>query len=143
MAAYTAITRRVLVVCTDAAHSQAIEGAIRPWLFETVVCASLQDSADLLAKQDFSVIFCEDRLEQGSYPELLSLTQRSYKVPVVVMISDVDHDEIFREAMGLGAFGVIASPCSAKDVKWMVIQATRSDGSSSKPRVSSRRISMP
>jgi DNA-binding NtrC family response regulator len=134
---HTTITRRVLVLCPDAANSQVIEYAIRPWMFETVVCSSLRESKDLLTRQDFGVAFCEDRFEDGTYPDLLSIVRSSYRVPVVVMISDLHQDGTFREAMKLGAFGVIASPCLTKDVQWMVIQATQSE-SASKPKLNSR-----
>jgi DNA-binding NtrC family response regulator len=40
------------------------------------------------------------------------------------MSSTADWDE-FLEAMRLGAFDVIASPCRATDVEWMIIQALR------------------
>jgi DNA-binding NtrC family response regulator len=143
MHARTAITRRVLVIGSDTANSQVIEGAIRPWMFETIVCSSMREAQYLLAQSHFALIISEERFADGTYSELLSSVQGSYKVPIVVMISDVDGDSVFREAMALGAFGVVASPCSAKDVQWMVIQATRSEVSSSKSKTSSRSMSAP
>ena len=126
MAAPTAITRRVLVVCRDVDVARVIEEATQPWMFETEVRSSLRESRDLVEKRDFALIFCEECCEDGTYQDLLS-TGRSRKVPVVVMISDADQDFVFREAMALGAFGVVARPCSRKDVQWMVIRATQKE----------------
>lgn len=119
----TAIVRRVLVVSRNAENGRVIAQAIQPWMFETVVCSSLQESKELLERKDFALIFCEDR-EEGAYRNLLSGVRGNRKTPpVVVMISDSNQEFVFREAMALGALGVVTSPCSTKDVQWMVIRA--------------------
>jgi DNA-binding NtrC family response regulator len=94
-------------------------------MFETVVCSSLQESRQLLEREDFALVFCEDRFEDGAYRDLLTQAQRPRRVPVVVMISTADPDAIFQDAMALGALGVVPVPCSRKDVQWMVIRATQ------------------
>jgi DNA-binding NtrC family response regulator len=143
MEVYTAITRRVLVVCSDAAESQVIEDATRAWMFETVVCSSLRESQELLAGKEFALVFCRETLEDGTYSDLLSLVKGTHGVPVVVMISDVEEDQLFREAMALGAFGVVPHPCSTKDVQWMVIRATRGATRSPKSALSSENAALP
>lgn len=124
MAGLTAFTRRILVVCRDTASSRVIEEATQPWMFETVACSSIQESKNILDEQDFVLIFCEERGADGTYRDLLSMT-RARKVPVAVMLSDTNQDLVFREAMALGAFGVVGSPCTRKDVQWMVVRATQ------------------
>lgn len=125
MEATTSLTRRVLVISRDTANSRAIADATEPWMFETVVCCSLQESRELLNKEDFVLIFCQDHLEDGAYPEVLSMVQPPQKVPVVVMLSDPVPDFDFREVRKLGAMDVLRSPCSRKDIQWMVIRATQ------------------
>ena len=115
----TAVKRQVLIVCSDAANSRVIEEAASGWMLETIVCSSLQESRALLPKQGVAIIFCEDRLRDGTYRDLLSVAN----APVVVMISDLNNDSSHREAIELGALDVVASPCSRKDVQWMVIRA--------------------
>jgi DNA-binding NtrC family response regulator len=142
MQAHSAITRRILVVCPKAADSQVlvIQEATRAWMFDTVARSSVKEAEELLKERDFDIIFCEERFNAEGYADVLSMVGRRYKVPVVVMISDADHGSVFREAMALGAFGVVPSPCSAKDVQWMVIRATRR-GTSSKSAPISRAAS--
>lgn len=139
MQAHSAITRRVLVVCSRTANSQVqvIQDATRHWMFDTVVCSSVGEAENLLTERDFAIVFCEDRFRDESYADLLSVAGRQCKVPVVVMISDGDQDSVFREAMALGAFGVVPSPCSTQDVQWMVIRATQ-QGTSLKSALGSR-----
>jgi hypothetical protein len=57
----------VLIVCSDAANTSVIEQATSGWMIETVVCSSLKEVRPLLAMQEVAVIFCEDRLRDGSY----------------------------------------------------------------------------
>jgi|HubBroStandDraft_2_1064218.scaffolds.fasta_scaffold10434_6 DNA-binding NtrC family response regulator len=141
MEGYGTITRRVLVLSSDAANSRVIEEATRAWMFETIVCSTLEKVKSLLAERDVAVIFCDERFEDGTYSDLLSVVQRSYSLAVVVMISDVDQDSVFREAMASGALGVVASPCSIQDAQWMVIRATERRASGSKSIQSSRSTS--
>lgn len=116
----TAVKRQVLIVGSEAVNRRAIEEAAIGWMLETIVCSSLQESKAHLSKQDVAVIFCQDRLKDGTYRDLLSVVS---KVPVVVMITDVNQDGVHREAIELGALDVVASPCSRKDVQWMIIRA--------------------
>ena len=120
----TAVPRRVLVLSQNIENSRVIEDATQPWMFETVVCSSLEESRRLLDREDFVLVFCEDGFEGGAYRDLLSQSQRPRRVPVVIMISGADRDAVFQDAMALGAFGVVGVPCSRKDVQWMVIRAT-------------------
>lgn len=123
------VPRRVLVVSGDAANSQRIADAIRAWTFETVTCTSLRESRNLLQKREFALIFCEDRIADGAYTDLLPISQDSDKTPVVVMTRDGSEDNAFREATHSGAWDVLPIPFSRNDVQWMVIHATRSKAS--------------
>jgi DNA-binding NtrC family response regulator len=124
MEGYTGVPRRVLVLCRDIEASRVIEEATRPWMFETVACSSADESLRLLEQEDFALIFCAEQYADGTYRDLLRSAQ-PHKAPVVIMVSDPNPDAVFREAMSLGALGVLNSPCSKADVQWMVIRATQ------------------
>jgi hypothetical protein len=50
--------------------------------------------------QGLAVIFCEERLRDGTYGDLLSVISRATrKIPVVVMVSDMSSDRSYREAV--------------------------------------------
>lgn len=124
MEGHTGIPRRVLVLCRDVEASRVIEEATRPWMFETVACSSARESLRLLEQEDFALVFCAEQYADGTYRDMLA-SAPPHKSPVVVMISDSNPDEVFREAMSLGALGVVSSPFSKADVQWMVIRATQ------------------
>jgi len=116
--------RRVLAVCCDAESCQAIEDAVQPWRFETVACPSFQESINLLEREDFTLVFYEDGCSDQTYRDLQAML-RSSKAPVIVMTPLDDPKSVFREAISLGALDVLPSPCSKRDVQWMVIRATQ------------------
>jgi len=124
MEALRVITRRVLVVGRNAENRRVIDEAIRHWKFETVACSSLQESGELIARQDFAVAFCEERREDVAYRDFLGQARRS-RLPVIVLTPLSDQEGVFREALALGATDILPSPCSPQDVQWMVIWATQ------------------
>jgi DNA-binding NtrC family response regulator len=113
------VKKLVLIVCSDAENSRVIEEAASGWMLESIVCSSLQEFRALPSKPEVAVIFCEERLHDGTYRDLLSIAE----APVVVMISNVSNSGAHRDAIELGALDVVASPCSRNDVQWMVIRA--------------------
>jgi DNA-binding NtrC family response regulator len=122
----TTLRLPVLIVSSDEANRQVIEEVSHSWMLESVACASLQEARSLLSRQGFGVIFCQDSLPDGTYGDLQSAVRHpSRNTRMVVLMSDVNKDQTYREAMTLGAFDVVPSPCSRKDIQWVIIRATR------------------
>lgn len=109
-------------MCSEGENRRVIEEVAGGWMIETIACSSVQESHALLSKPGLAIIFCADHLQDGTYRDVLSIAP---KAPVVVMISDVKSDGARREAIELGALDVVASPCSRKDVQWMIIRGTQ------------------
>jgi DNA-binding NtrC family response regulator len=83
-----------------------------------------QHAAD---RRNIGLIFCDHDLPDGSYRDFLTtLRAMKAKARVVVTSRLADWDE-YLDAMRLGAFDVIAAPCQAADVEWMLIQANREE----------------
>ena len=116
----------MLVISSDVGNSRVIEEVSNSWMLESVVCPSLTEAKSLLGMQGFGVIFCQDQLQDGTYRELLSAVRHpACRTRVVVLISDGDKNRTCRDAMELGAFDVVPSPCAKKDVQWVIIRATQ------------------
>jgi len=135
----TALKRKILVVGSRAADYRVIESATRAWMFETEQCAASTEVEIRLGEKEFDIVFVDENLTEVEYLQVISLG-RSHKVPVVVLASEDDRDAAFRKAIRLGAFDILPTPCSAKDVQWMVIRAT---GQSLKSTPTSRSGSVP
>lgn len=101
-----------------------IEDAVRGCMLEAINCSSLQDAQTLMARSDVALVLCDGRLPAGICRELLAMPPKAgRKVPIVVIVPEAERDDAYREAMGQGAFEVLASPCSKQDVQWLVIRA--------------------
>jgi DNA-binding NtrC family response regulator len=101
-----------------------IEEAMQGYMLETIHCSTVQDARTEMVKHDIALVLCEDSRQQGKYQDLLAVIPRGgRRVPIVVVMSEENLDQTYREAMEKGAFDVIASPCSKQDVQWVVIRA--------------------
>jgi DNA-binding NtrC family response regulator len=123
---------QIVVASSDLENRRALMQILTRLGLDAVGVSNRVECDEVLKKQTVGLIFCERHLADGSYRDLLS-TARSYpnKIRVVVTSKRADWDE-YLEAMRLGAFDVIASPCRPTDVEWMVIQAKRDERNRSK-----------
>lgn len=116
---------RVLIVSGEANRDTVLQ-AISNWAIEPVCCATLREARTLLPDETFSLIFCEDNLPDGTFRDVLRGPGKPLKTRLVV-ISAMPDDQNYRDARQSGAFDVIANPCHASDVQWMVIRAIQEE----------------
>jgi DNA-binding NtrC family response regulator len=97
------------------------------WALETTSCSSVHEARPTLTNSGFSLIFCEDQLTDGTYQDLLGPTVKPGKSRFVVLSPTPEADDKYEEAMRLGAFEMIASPCRKSDIQWIVIRAMQEE----------------
>jgi DNA-binding NtrC family response regulator len=120
------VTWRVLIVSAEM-NREFVRNAMSQWAMEMVSCSSLQEARGLLPDSTLSLIFCDEMLPDGTYLDVLNIQGKTPKTRVVV-ISDKSHlEEQYQQAMDAGAFEIIASPCRASDVQWVVIRAIQEE----------------
>jgi len=118
---------QVLLVSSDLEHRRRLASILQNKGWSALHAAHLHECRDVLAKQNVGLVFCERRLADGTYRELLSVAQTpARKVPVVVTSRLADWDE-YLEALRHGAVDLIASPCKPSDVFSAIAQAERAD----------------
>jgi len=115
---------RVLSICSDA-NRQAVETAMASWSLDLRFCTTLQEARAALRSGRQPIVLCEEKLPDGSYQDVLKLLGSKLYRTRVVVISETDLDERYKEARAVGAFDVIASPCKRTDVQWIVIRAVQ------------------
>lgn len=121
-------TFRTMVVSSDLFHRRHIADVLNQQGADWVCATSLREGFEILARQPVGLIFCDRDLADGSYKELLQAYRFKSCSPKVVVVSpDLETDDV-TEALRLGAFHVISSPCRPMDVEWMMIQAKRDVG---------------
>lgn len=117
----------VLVVSSDALLRGSLQNVLTTLGIDPVCRSTLRECYESMTQRHVGLIFCDPRLADGNYRELLEVRTASGAKPRVVVTSrTADWDE-FKEAMHCGAFDVISVPCRRTDVEWMVTQAKRAE----------------
>ena len=107
---------QVLVTGRDAGKRTALLNMLEEYGLEPIIASSVEETRQILERRPMQVVFCEDRLPDGGFREILCLIKANRpEVQVVVssMLEDV-HEHI--EAMNLGAFDFIASPYRSSEI---------------------------
>jgi DNA-binding NtrC family response regulator len=115
----------VLIISTQA-NCEVARTAMSQWVLEPICCASLQEARMVLVDAAPSLIFCDHQLPDGTYQDLLRMLDKMGKNRLVVITPTADDDK-YEEAVALGAFDVIVSPCRRSDVQWIAIRAMQED----------------
>lgn len=97
------------------------------WSIEAVPCGGVREARALLPTARPSLIFCEEDLPDGTYRELLNDVSKTAKTRIVVISASAELDAHYNEALALGAFDMIASPCRRTDVQWIAIRAMQDE----------------
>jgi DNA-binding NtrC family response regulator len=104
-----------------------VKSAMNQWAMDVVSCTSVHEARALLPDPTLSLIFCEETLPDGIYLDLLNVVGKPLKTRMVVITPSSDVDVKYQEAINSGVFEVIASPCQASDVQWVLIRAIQED----------------
>jgi DNA-binding NtrC family response regulator len=113
----------VLIVCSDPECSSMLLGVIKDYGLEASAAADIRQARTHLQKPDLSLVLCESNLPDGSFRDLFDASAlRTSPLRFVVLVRD---EEGYSEAMRLGAFEAIPTPCRRSDVQWTMIRALR------------------
>jgi DNA-binding NtrC family response regulator len=118
---------QILIVSSELENRRALNEILRKEGHETICASRFSECQEALQTQNVSLIFCDRRLSDGNYRDVVSAT-RSARQPARVIVTSrlADWDE-YLDALHNGAFDLIASPCQPTDVLWSIVQARRED----------------
>lgn len=98
--------------------------------FDLVRFQSIQEACRALAQEDVLLIFCENRLVDGTYEDLLAAA-KNVRSHARIVVAGLDADQFdalgYCKARDLGAFDVLRKSYGVKDVEWAVICAVRDE----------------
>ena len=121
------VTPQILIVSSELEHRRALNDILRKEGYETICASRVSECHEALQTQNVSLIFCDRRLSDGNYREVVAATRGSSRhIRVIVTSRLADWDE-YLDALHHGAFDLIASPCQPTDVLWAMVQARRED----------------
>lgn len=87
--------------------------------------STIGQALEVLSTHTFAIIFCEERVRDGSYRELLRLAlANSWPGRFIVMLCTGEWEE-YLEALKLGAAEVVRCPLQPPDIDMVLIHAMR------------------
>jgi DNA-binding NtrC family response regulator len=117
----------ILVVSSDLVLRAQLADILVSLSINSGVLSTLRECHEILAQKRVGLVFCDARVADGNYHDLLAMYASAGRLPRVVVASrTADWDE-YKEAMRCGAFDIISVPYRHIDVEWMVIQAKRAE----------------
>jgi DNA-binding NtrC family response regulator len=120
-------TPQILIVSSELENRRGLNAILRQEGYDTICASRISECKEALQTQNVSLIFCDRRLSDGNYRDVVAATRESrYHARVIVTSRLADWDE-YLDALHHGAFDLIASPCQPTDVLWAIVQARRED----------------
>ncbi|MGC2233225.1 MAG: response regulator [Candidatus Acidiferrum sp.] len=92
---------------------------------ESFASATLAEAEEVLSRQPIALVFCDDRLTDGSYRDLLQRLRTWKQSAHTVVTTRTGEWKEYLEALGLGAFDMIQQPYRPTDVELNVLRALR------------------
>lgn len=116
---------QILVVSDDSDNCMALSRILEREGWNTLCTSSVSGCREALFLGRFDLVFCDRRLPDGTYLDVLGMTHTlKHHTPLVVTSRQADWDQ-YLEALRYGAFELIVSPCRGTDVLWALTQAER------------------
>jgi DNA-binding NtrC family response regulator len=116
--------RTALLALDDPVRASRLERMLAEAGLELRTCPTVGDALRALSSESFNLIFCEERLPDGTYRDVLRFFGPTLAIPLVVC-ADFYDKKAYIEAMSLGAFDYITLPYLRRDVEWIVGNAAR------------------
>ena len=119
------LTPQILIVSSEIENRRALNELLLKEGHETICASRLSECHEALQSQNISLIFCDRRLSDGSYRDVVAATRNARRPAKVVVTSRLADWDEYLDALHHGAFDLIASPCQPTDVLWAIVQARR------------------
>jgi DNA-binding NtrC family response regulator len=120
-------TPQILIVSSELENRRALKEILAKEGHDTVCASRVSECQEALQTQSISLIFCDRRLSDGHYRDVVAATRASRQHARVVVTSRLADWDEYLDALHHGAFDLIASPCQPTDVLWAIVQARRED----------------
>ncbi len=126
--AYTAPYCEVLAASADPQSRLVLASVLSQWGLELICSSTVREANVILARQPVPLLFCEERLADGTFRDVLSAAKLMESRLHIVVSSPMDDENRYWEAIQLGAFDVIPFPCRATDVQRVIFHSMCDNG---------------
>jgi two-component system response regulator PilR (NtrC family) len=117
--------RTMLIVSCRPENRKTLVRMFDELSINSYVAPTIRDARELLGSRSLSMVFCEERLSDGSYCDLLRDVRATWPETGFVVLLCTGEREEYLQAMRLGAQEVLRSPLRPTDVDLVLIQAMK------------------
>jgi len=117
--------RTMLIVSCRPENRKTLVRMFDELSINSYVAPTTRDARELLGSRSLSMVFCEERLSDGSYCDLLRDVRATWPETGFVVLLCTGEREEYLQAMRLGAQEVLRSPLRPTDVDLVLIQAMK------------------
>jgi DNA-binding NtrC family response regulator len=117
----------VLVISADLEGRRTVNRILEALSVNTIACSMVSEAQQVLSLQRPHLVFCDERLPDGSYADLLEWKHPGQIPPPIVVLTRTGEWELYMDAMREGAFDVIRSPWDPTDIELSLLRAARDE----------------
>ena len=117
--------RTMLIVSCRPENRKTLVRMFDELSINSYVAPTIRDARELLGSRSLSMVFCEERLSDGSYCDLLRDVRATWPETGFVVLLCTGEREEYLQAMRLGAQEVLRCPLRPTDVDLVLIQAMK------------------
>jgi DNA-binding NtrC family response regulator len=117
----------VLVISADLASRRSVTKTLEALSVHVIPCSTLNQAEQVLSLQRPHLIFCDERLPDGGYADLLELKDPDRMQPPIIVLTRNGEWELYMDATRRGAFDVIRSPWCPTDIELSLIRGAREE----------------
>lgn len=115
----------ILVVSANLEGRREVCRILEALSVQVIPCSTLAQAEQVLSLQYPSLIFCDERLPDGGYGDLLELKLPGRIPPPIVVLTRNGEWELYMDATRRGAFDVVRSPWCPTDIELSLIRGVR------------------
>jgi ActR/RegA family two-component response regulator len=120
-------TRNIIILSSNQNRSANLSEILKKQEVDPISAITVKQYRDILSKQALDLVFCDPKLPDGDYKDVINAARLAGSLARIVVTSRFASWPEFLEAMRAGAFDVISAPCRYKDVEWVMMQEARDD----------------
>lgn len=117
----------VLVVSADLESRRSVTKTLEALSVHVISCSTLNQAVEVLSLQRPHLVFCDERLPDGTYADLLEWKEPGRNPAPVVVLTRNGEWELYMDATRRGAFDVIRSPWCPTDIELSLIRGAREE----------------
>jgi DNA-binding NtrC family response regulator len=119
---------QVMIGSSDAAVWQRFTDILKAKGLDLTRFCSIKQVCSVLARENVLLIFCDKRLADGTYEDLIKAA-KSVRSQARIVVTGLEADQFdalgYSRARELGAFDVLRKSYGIQDLEWAVICAMR------------------